>query len=141
MKQPGRKSTAQLEVVGRAKVVEKIDRPKPPREMNTEQGEVWSPIVDALPPEWFPPETHQSLVSYCRHVVQARRIAELIDAEVEGGDDFDLRRYDKLLAMQERESRAMSSLATRMRLTQQSTYDKEKSKGKGRGMKRPWDNK
>ena len=44
---------------------------------------------------------------------------------------------DRLLKMQEREGRAISALATRMRLTQQSTYDK--SKKKPTAALRPWD--
>jgi hypothetical protein len=74
---------------------------------------------------------------YCRHTVSARRVSELI-AGMEGSSDFDLEAYDRLLKMQERESRAMSSLATRMRLTQHSTYDAKKKKGSTLTQK-PWE--
>ena len=37
-------------------------------------------------------------------------------------------KYDRLLAMHEREGKAASLLATRMRLTQQSQYDKTKKR-------------
>jgi hypothetical protein len=37
--------------------------------------------------------------------------------------------YDRLLKMQERESRSMAALARGMRMTQQSTYTQRKSKG------------
>ena len=140
MKQPGRKSTAQLEVVGKGKIVERSERPLPPGELTGEQAAVWQSVVDALPAEWFPPETHELLVMYCRHVITARRVGEMI-AEYEADIDFTIGGYKTLLTMQESEGRSISSLATRMRLTQQSTYDKEKSKGKGRGVKRPGDDK
>ena len=52
-------------------------------------------------------------------------------------EDLDLDVLDRLYRMQEREGRAMSSLATRMRITQQTTYDKSKKKPL-QGAK-PWD--
>ena len=79
---------------------------------------------------------HGLLTQYCRHVVAARRIAQLID-EIKGGEDELATKYDNLYKMQEREGRAMSSLATRMRLTQQSTYDPKMAK-KGVEPTPPW---
>lgn len=70
------------------------------------------------------------LAQYCRHVVSSRHIAKLIyDLETKKGG-FDVGEYDQLLKMQEREGRALSSLATRMRMTQQATFDKSKTKPK-----------
>jgi hypothetical protein len=58
---------------------------------------------------------------YCRHVVQSRILAEEVAAydrtwlaDAEGLD-----RFDKLLKMAERETRAASSFATRLRITRQ----------------------
>jgi hypothetical protein len=65
------------------------------------------------------------LKQYCRHEAQADRVAALIDQELDA-PIIDVTKYDKLLAMQEREGRALSSLATRMRITQQALYDKSK---------------
>lgn len=138
MKQRGKRSSAQLSVVAQGKPVETVERPKPLRELTPEQSGVWRETVDALPADWFPPETLNLLAMYCRHVVSVRRIGELIEGNL-GNEEFGIDGYDRLLKMQEREGRAASSLATRMRLTQQATFDKEKSKGKGRGIKRPWD--
>jgi hypothetical protein len=77
-----------------------------------------------------------------RHVVAARRVAQLIRAaESEVDDDgaavLDLNKYDQLLKMQEREGRALSSLATRLRITQQATMS-EKAR-KPSQAKRPWE--
>ncbi|NBV62112.1 MAG: hypothetical protein EBR73_13780 [Rhodobacteraceae bacterium] len=66
----------------------------------------------------------------------ARRVAQMI-AQAETEPEFDLARYDKLLQLQEREGRAASSLATRLRMTQQATYDK--SKKKPMTVKKPWE--
>jgi hypothetical protein len=64
------------------------------------------------------------LAQYCRHVVAARRIAQLVTA-AEKARKMDIDDYDKLLKMQDREGRALSSLATRMRLTHQATVAKD----------------
>jgi hypothetical protein len=93
-------------------------------------------VVDALPADWFRPEAIEVLVMYCRHAVTARRVADLIK-RLEAQDEFDVQEYDRLLKMQEREGRALSSLATRLRITPQATRD-SKSK-KPNQVKRPWE--
>lgn len=130
----GKKSSAELSVV-KLEGGKVIERPLPPADLNDEQTFEWQRIVGSLPADWFPSETHNLLAQYCRHAVASRHIGQLID-NLEAGE-FDIDDYDKLLKMQEREGRAMSSLATRMRMTQQATYHPEKSKGKGRGKLKP----
>lgn len=132
----GRRSGASLSVISADGIVA-LRRPDPPSELTDEQAEEWRRVVNRLPADWFPAETHALLTQYCRHVVAARRIAQLVNA-LETSEDFEVTQYDKLLAMQEREGRAMSSLATRMRLTQQATFDKEKKKPKG-ATRKPWE--
>ena len=132
----GRKSSAELTVIS-GNGVETLRRPEPPAELSDEQADEWTAVVSRMPGDWFPRETHGLLTQYCRHVVAARRIAHLV-AAIEAEPDFDMGAYDKALKMQEREGRAISSLATRMRLTQQTTYDKSKKKPATSG-KRPWD--
>lgn len=132
----GKKPRGQLTAVPDPSITA-VDRPAPPAELTDEQATVWMTIVNSLPAEWFRPETHELLASYCRHAIAARRVANLIEAfESEEADAVDVEHYDRLLKMQEREGRAMSSLATRMRMSQQSTYDKKVQKPKG--AKKPW---
>lgn len=121
---PGRRSAAELSVVQIGSV---CSRPEPPGELTDEQATEWRLVVDRLPADWFARENYPLLAQYCRHTVSARRVAQLI-ARLEESSDFDVDTYDKLLKMQEREGRALSSLATRMRLTQHSTYDPKKKK-------------
>lgn len=122
----GRKSAAELAIIGPSGV-ETIRRPETPDDLSDEQAEEWRAVVNRMPADWFPRETHGLLIQYCRHVIAARRIAELI-VEIEKSDTLDVGEYDRLLKMQEREGRAISSLATRMRISQHSTYDKSKKK-------------
>ena len=122
----GRESAASLTVIGIGGI-ESVKRPDAPQELSAEQAAEWDAVVNRLPADWFPRETLPMLSQYCRHVVAARHIGQLI-AAAESGDELDLAKYDLLLRMQEREGRALSSLATRMRMTQQATYDPKRKK-------------
>lgn len=131
----GPKSSASMALV-QGNPIEAVRRPIPPDELSDEQSDEWQSVVDRLPADWFPRETHGLLTQYCRHIVAARRVAQLI-ADHEKSDEFDVEVYDRLLKMQEREGRAISSLATRMRLSQQTTYDPKKRKPKAAA--KPWE--
>lgn len=143
----GRESLASLSVVQTGLV--ESQRPAPPAELSKEQRMEWLAVVNRLPADWFQPETFPMLAQYCRHVVSARRVAELIGTledemskePPEGESKVEAmlgatRTMDRLLKMQEREGRAMSSLATKMRLTQQSTYSPKHRKPSTE--KKPW---
>jgi hypothetical protein len=131
----GRQSVASLSIVG-VSSVERFERPHPPHELTQEQADEWRAVVERMPAEWFPRETWGMLAQYCRHIVSARRVAQLI-AAAECQSEISVDDLDKLYKMQEREGRAISSLSTRMRMTQQATYDK--SKKKPLQSKRPWE--
>jgi hypothetical protein len=120
----GRKSAASLTV---AAPVQTIQRPDAPYDLTDEQANEWWAVVESLPADWFPRHTQSQLVDYCRHTVKSRRVAQLIAAE-EANEQIDVGKLDVLYKMAERESRAASSLATRLRLTPQTTYDKSKKK-------------
>lgn len=131
----GRKSGASLAVVGPGGL-ETIRRPEPPAELTDEQADEWQAVVNSLPADWCPRWSWSVLAQHCRHVVAARRVAQLI-AALEARDDFDTEEYDRLLRMQERESRAVTATARTMRITQQATYDPKRKKPKA--TKRPWE--
>ena len=131
MNQRGRKSGNQLSVVPVT-----IERPIAPADLTSDEAEEWNGITDRLPADWFARETYGLLAQYCRHIVSSRKVASLIQTFEAG--DFELEQYDRLLKMQERESRAIASLATKMRISQQSTYDPKKRKPSGVG-KKPWE--
>ena len=135
MARPGRKSAAALQIETTVTPIEVIERPDAPYDLTDEQSAEWWAVVNRLPADWFPRETHGLLAAYCRHVVSARRLAQLI-SDCEASETFDIDQYDKLLKMQEREGRALSSLATRMRISQQATFDKERKKPKQ--VYKPW---
>jgi hypothetical protein len=131
----GRKSTASLTVVA-SNPTQAIARPQPPAELTKEQAAEWLAIVNRLPADWFPRETHPILVSYVRHIVEGRHIAQLI-SNMTDAKTIDVDEYDKLLKLQERETRAMTACARSMRLTQQTTY--LPTKQKPNVVDNPWD--
>lgn len=131
----GRTSAAALAVIG-PNGIETVRRPDPPSDLTDEMADLWVSVVNRLPADWFPAETQPMLAQYCRHVIRARRLAQMIDA-TEKSSEFDVKEYRDLLRSEEEQSRAIASLATKMRISQQTTYDKSKKKGGSRS--RPWD--
>jgi len=132
--QRGRRSAAALAIA--APTVEIVQRADAPYDLTDEQTDEWRPIVNRLPADWFPRETHGVLAQLCRHIINARRVAQLINAELEN-EKLDVSIYDKLLHMQERESRAIASLSTKLRITQQATVRAEKAR-KPTMVENPW---
>lgn len=137
MKQRGRQSAAASALAVITGPVETIARPDAPYDLTDEEADEWRKVVNRLPADWFPAETHALLGQYCRHVIAARRIAQLIAAELQS-EKLDLGAYDSLLKMQERESKIIGTLATRMRITQQSTMRVETIK-KPKQVAKPWE--
>lgn len=136
MKQRGRKSAASMLV--RPRPIEVVERQRPPHDLTDEEVEIWAAVTGAMPADWFSPATVPVLAQYCRHVIHARRVGELIE-RMTGDPEFSVEEYDRLLKMQERESRAISSLATKMRLTQQATTNHRGNKRPIQAITPPWD--
>lgn len=120
MAQRGRKSAASLSISRPVPVLSE-SRLAPPVHLPDAERDVWLQVVNDQPANAFS-ETHAHLLElYCRHVVLSRVLAdEILNFDRSWiADDDGLKRYDKLLAMHERESRAASSAATRLRITRQ----------------------
>lgn len=130
-----RKSAASLSVI--SNVVDQ--RSPPPEELTAEQAQEWRAVVGTMPADWFTRETHGLLATYCRHVVTSRHLSKTIDEfdpewlKTASGTET----FDKLTKMREREGRALSSLATRMRLSHAQRYRVEK-RVKTVPPERPW---
>lgn len=117
----GGKSSASMEVATLVAPISTESRLPAPVHMSDAERAVWLEVVNDQPAGTFT-ATHAPLLElYCRHVANARVIAdELLNFDRSWlADDDGLKRYDRLLAMAERESRAASSLATRLRITRQ----------------------
>lgn len=140
----GRKSAASLAVAAHAGPLTIENRLKPSIHLSDAAQTVWVRLVNDQPASAFS-ETHRDMLeAYCQHTVQAQVLAEEIQSfEREWlRTDEGLKRYDKMLAMREREVRAASSLATRLRITRQATTD-PKTVGRANvnspRSKKPWE--
>lgn len=111
-----------------------IKHPAPPANLTAEQAQVWNDTVLALDPTWFRPEVLPLLANYCRHVAAADRLAPMVDRALDDVDAIGIadpeiiKAADKIVAMHERQVRAASSLATRLRLTLQATRTADQTK-------------
>ncbi len=114
-----------------------VGYPEPPTDLTLMQAALWREIVAGLPPTWFRPETEPMLAAYCRHCVTQRYLARQRD-KLEAKGQLSAK-YFRLLAEETKLSGLIKSLATAMRLTHQSTYDKATKAKKAIPIKEPWD--
>lgn len=138
----GRKSGAALSVVVAGNFG---GRPEPSSELTAEQAAIWRETVASEAADFFGTAALRSMLAdYCRHRASAAVVSEVIDTfkpewlkAAEGA-----KRYNGLLKMREAETRAAASLATKLRLTNQSRYTPQAAatanKNAARGM-RPWE--
>lgn len=120
----GRKSAGDLMQLASNPVA--VQRPDAPYDLDDEGAAEWQRVVEAMPADWFGPETFALLADYCRHVVSARHMSQLV-AQLQKAPGVDMDGLDKALKMRERETRAASSLATRLRITKQATQRADKA--------------
>lgn len=136
MKTRGQTSSAALSVL--RDPVETVTRPEAPYDLTDEQASEWIAVVNTMPADWFMRGNYALLGQYCRHVIAARRIAQLIEQVAATGDKtLDRKEFVELLRQQEAESRAIMMLLRQMRLTQQAVYRGETAKHPKR-VKKPW---
>lgn len=139
MAQRGRKSAASRAVANHSGAA-LAEKPAAPEGMTVQEAAIWETVTDALPADWFRGETLPMLAMYCAHTASWQRIcAEIrrLEGEVQGAEA--LVKLDDLYKMRDRENRAAQSLATKLRITLQSTYNAENTRKKrGDVQKGPW---
>jgi hypothetical protein len=142
MRHRGRVSATEITTV----VISAGERPPapPPPELTDAQATIWRDVVGSLPGDWFTRAAYPILVAYCRHVCRARLLEmQVARFKVEWIDvDGGLERLDRLLALAERETRALTACARALRLTPQAQMHPRTA---GRAISslpvgpRPWD--
>ena len=108
-----------------------VPRPKPPASLNEEQAREWDAVVARMPMGWFTRETEPILEAYCQQTVWQR----VLNAELEAARGTP--KFMQLIKLANDTAKTLLLLATKMRLTQQSTYDKTKKKPIR--VETPWD--
>jgi len=126
MKKPGRRSAADLETIG-LKPVAIAARLEAPYDISDEAADVWRQVVESLPADWFTPASAPVLAQYCRTVIAARRVAQLVHQAERGEGEYDVDYHLKLLQAQDRISSTIKALAASLRLTPQSRYTPQRA--------------
>ena len=103
-----------------------VRRPDPPQKLHPEAADEWRKIVGRLPIDWFPAETHAMLETYCVQICFHRRLSHIVldRKTIPYADLVQLTRN----AVESAD--LICQMATKMRITQQSTHDRKKSKNK-----------
>ncbi len=137
----GPKATAALTVVA----VQFGARPNPPAALTGAPRCIWQETVKSESVGYFKTAALRAILAdYCRHVDTARLLSHEIEAcnpdwlRMEDG----LARFDKLLGLRARETRAAADLATKLRLTNQARYTSQSAGAASRrnkGYRPPWD--
>src|SRR5262245_21416657 len=93
----------------------------PPPELTDAQAAVWRDAVSSMPGNWLQRGAYGILIEYTRHVCRARLLEGQVARFEEEWlkEDGGLERFDKLLAMAEREGKAALACARALRLTPQ----------------------
>jgi hypothetical protein len=116
----GRKTAGELE-----KVESIPARPEPPSDLTEFEKEVWRKAASGLPADWFGDETLDLLRLYCRHMLMFEELTDEVNAN---WDELPPSEKVRLLKQREVETRAALSVATKLRITKQSTVLPDKSK-------------
>lgn len=141
METRGRKSGASLGVV----VSLPGQRPEPPDHLTEDQANRWRAITATKPADWFLADTAPLLERYVVEESTAKMVQQQL-AEFRSEwllTDDGLKRFQQLTSVHQKSAAVLCSLATKMRISQQSRYDAKQAataanKGGG-GTAKPWE--
>lgn len=116
----------------------------PPERLTGAAAEIWRQVVASKPHDWFTADSSHLLEAYCHAVVAHRLVSVGVSAYTPElmSTPTGVAQYDQLTRMQERQARVMASIATKLRLTQQSRYTPQAAATAAKkvgGGARPWD--
>lgn len=114
-------------------------RMQPPGDLTSEQASVWREVVDAKPVDWFSEDSAPLLSEYCRAAVMCKTLAVMVEAAIAGGE---VKELSDVLRLRDMEAKRLTSIATKLRLTQQSRYTPQAAATatkRAAGGKKPWE--
>lgn len=119
--------------------IEITERPLPPFDFDDQEASIWASIVNSMPADWFNTGSIPLLTQYVRHVVASRNIAQLIADVTSNSEEINIKLYVTLLRAQKEESSALSSLATKLRISNQALINKRGNHKEVAGKSKPWE--
>ena len=132
--QRGRKSRLSLLDVALTDVV---PWPEPPAELTADEAAEWIAICNSVPADYFAQPTYSTLMQYCRHVVVAQHLAELIQ-RCRKSKKFDAQ-FRSLLREQRAETLAIYGCLRSMRLTHLAVKPSSRAAIPSNPMPKPWE--
>lgn len=111
--------------------------PEPPKTLTAKQRNVWREVVADLPWDWFGSSTWPMLEDYCRHVCTLRRLSKEVD-RLEKAAELDVPKYKQCLALVNAQSNIVMRLGTKLKISQSTRYDRDKSRKGGSSGAKPW---
>ena len=120
-------------------------RPPPPEGMTEAQTKLWRDVVETEPASLFDSAARRHLLRlYCEHATFRADLQGLIDkTPVEAvADPEKASAFEAMLRLRDRETKALVSLATRLRLTNQARFTAQAAATEARNMAsgtKPWD--
>ena len=108
-----------------------------PDYLTVPQKEIWAQTVNARAADYFGEDSLPLLAEYCRAAAMCDSLAIEIEAAMAGGEGKDVK---TLLQLRDMESRRLTSIATKLRITNQSRYTPQAAKtaSKGGGGGKVW---
>jgi hypothetical protein len=131
MRQPGRKSAASLAIMPAGDP----PPPEPPKAFTDEQKAIWDEVIASVRPGWFVGSLH-ILESYCVTIWLDRWLVQEIAARRPGSKQF-----EDLVAMRRSQAALLGQLATKLRLTPRSVFDRTvvRNRSAYSGLPKPWE--
>lgn len=117
----------------------------PPPELTEPEAAIWRAVIATEAKEFFASAVLRGMLAdYCRHKASADKLSEFLSLfELDPVNIRGMARYEQVLKIRANEIRAATSLATKMRLTNQSRYGKRAAHTAARNantqVQRPWD--
>lgn len=101
-----------------------LPRPDAPYELDDEESVVWRDVVESMPADHFIPANYHLLTQLCRHIVEARRIEQLVKdyRSRKNRTDFNYKTYAELQKVLLSQTQMIQRLSCSMRLTQQANF-------------------
>lgn len=129
-----KKSAASLSIVPKAGSTE----PEESEGLTPPELALWSRVIESKPAGWFGADSAPLLVEYVRAVSMCDLLDRRVRDAMEADDDDET--VKRLLDMRDKESRRATTIATKLRLTQQSRYTPQAAAtaDKRASGRRPW---
>lgn len=134
-----RQSAASLSVVP----VQPMGRIEPPKGLTTEELTLWRAVVDSKPADWFGEDSAPLLTEYVRAVCHSDELDRVIKSMSSDDQEWaaNAKPYMDFMRIRDMEAKRAVSIATKLRMTQQSRYTPQAAAtaNKKAGNARPWE--